>query len=151
MKEAMEEWVEEQCILIDKDIIAGSSKKIHNTLNTLTKTSQPKAEVEDAVRSLKAGTSPVVANDPSELIEHGGEAKTAAIMTLCKQIKSCSRSGPSNWSYSYRRKGNLKLCENYRTISLISHPTRVMQRIIFNRLKSKAEELLAKEQAGFRA
>ena len=49
------------------------------------------------------------------------------------------------------KKGNLKQYQNYRTISLISHPSKVMLRIILNRLKTIAEELLAEEQAGFRA
>ena len=47
-------------------------------------------------------------------------------------------------------KGNLKQCNNYRTISLISHPSKVMLKIILNRLKSAAERLLSEEQAGFR-
>ena len=35
--------------------------------------------------------------------------------------------------------------------SLISHPSKVMQKIILNRLKSQAEKIIAEEQAGFRA
>ena len=42
-------------------------------------------------------------------------------------------------------------CQNYRTISLISHPSKVMLKIILNRLKPQAEKIIAKEQAGFRA
>ncbi|KAL8577432.1 hypothetical protein ACOMHN_048067 [Nucella lapillus] len=45
--------------------------------------------------------------------------------------------------------GNLKHCQNYRTISLISHPSKVMLRVLLNRLKGKKEEILAEEQAGF--
>ena len=45
------------------------------------------------------------------------------------------------------KKGNLKRCQNYRTISLICHPSKIMLRVILNRLKAKAEELLAEEQA----
>ena len=49
------------------------------------------------------------------------------------------------------KKGNLRKCENYRTISLISHSSKAMLHVILGRLKSKAEELLSEEQAGFRA
>ena len=48
------------------------------------------------------------------------------------------------------KKGNLQQCQNYRTINLISHPSKVMLKIILNRLKPKAE-IVAEEQAGFRA
>ena len=49
------------------------------------------------------------------------------------------------------RKGNLQQCQNYFTISLISHPSKVMLKIIPNRLKPQAEKIIAEEQAGFRA
>ena len=48
------------------------------------------------------------------------------------------------------KKGNLQQCQNYRTISLISHPSKVMLKITLNRLKPQAE-IIAEEQAGFRA
>ena len=46
------------------------------------------------------------------------------------------------------KKGKLQLCQN---ISLISHPSKVMLKIILNRLQQQAEEIIAEEQAGFRA
>ena len=49
------------------------------------------------------------------------------------------------------KKGNLQLSKNYRTISLISHSSKVMLKVILNRLKTQAEEIIAEEQAGFRA
>ena len=49
------------------------------------------------------------------------------------------------------KKGNLQLCQNYRTISLISHPSKVMLKIILNRLQPQTEEVIVEEQAGFRA
>ena len=45
----------------------------------------------------------------------------------------------------------LQQCQNYCTISLISHPSKVMLRILLNRLKLQAEEIIKEEQAGFRA
>ena len=60
---------------------------------------------------------------------------------------------PTPWTLSLiitlPKKGNLQLCQNYHTISLISHPSKVMLRILLNRLKPQAE--IIKEQAGFRA
>ena len=46
------------------------------------------------------------------------------------------------------KKGNLKQGQNYHTISLISHPNKIMHSVILNQLKSLAKELLAEEQAG---
>ena len=48
------------------------------------------------------------------------------------------------------QKSNLKQYQNYCTISLISHPSKIMPKVILHRLKAKAGELLAEEQAGFR-
>ena len=49
------------------------------------------------------------------------------------------------------KKDNLQLCQNYKTISLISHPSKVMLKITLNRLQPQTEEIIAEEQAGFRA
>ena len=49
------------------------------------------------------------------------------------------------------KKGNLQLCQNYRTMSLISHSSKGMLKVILNRLKPQTEEIIAEEQAGFRA
>ena len=61
---------------------------------------------------------------------------------------------PTPWTQSLiitlPKKGNLQLFQNYRTISLISHSSKVMLKVILNRLKPKAEEIIAEDQAGFR-
>ena len=44
----------------------------------------------------------------------------------------------------------MQLCQNYRTISLISHPSKVMLKINLNTFQPQAEEINAEEQAGFR-
>ena len=49
------------------------------------------------------------------------------------------------------KKGNLQQCQNYRTSRLINHSSKVMLKITLNRLKPKAEKIIAEEQAGFRA
>ena len=56
---------------------------------------------------------------------------------------------PDDWTRSLviplPVKGNPRKCQNYRTISLISHPSKVMLKTLLNRPKNEAEE-----QAGFR-
>ena len=45
------------------------------------------------------------------------------------------------------KKGNIQKCENYRTISLISHMSKIMLKVILIRLQPIAEGLLSEEQA----
>ena len=45
----------------------------------------------------------------------------------------------------------MQQCQNYRTISPISHISKVMLKIVLNRLKPQAEKIIAEEQADFRA
>ena len=73
---------------------------------------------------------------------------------ICKRIW---RTGewPTPWTQSLiitvLKMGNLQLCQNYRTINLISHSSKVILKVILNRLKPQAEEIIAGDQAGFRA
>ena len=62
---------------------------------------------------------------------------------------------PSDWTksmiISLYKKGSKQKYENYRTISLISHISNIMLKIILNRLQHYTEEFISEEQAGFRA
>ena len=111
-------------------------------------------EVEAAVKALKMGKSASVDNIPAELVQAGREAMIDILTTICNKIWKTGE-WPTTWTQSLvitvPKKGNLQLCQNYRTISLISHPSKVMLKIILNRLQSQAEEIIAEEQAGFRA
>ena len=65
--------------------------------------------------------------------------------------KKNTTEGAKLWTHSLivtlSKKGNLQLCQNYRTISLISHPSKVMLRILLDRLKPQPEEI-TKEETG---
>ena len=54
-------------------------------------------------------------------------------------------------SHHIPQKGKLQQCQNYRMISLISHPSKFTLKVILNRLKPQEEKIIAEEQAGFRA
>lgn len=110
-------------------------------------------EVETAIKSLGKGKSAGVDNIPAELIQAGGEAMITALTNICNAIWN-SGEWPTPWTQSLiitlPKKGNLQQCQNYRTISLISHPSKVMLKVLLNRLKPQAEKIIAEEQAGFR-
>ena len=131
--------------------------------NTVLDCSQPPVEdlqpilcekVEVAVASLKKGKSPGVDNISAEFVQAGGETMIDVLTEICNRIWS-TREWPTPWTQSLiiilPKKGNLQLCQNYRTIRPISHSSKVMLKIILNRLKPQAEEIIAEEQTGFRA
>ena len=111
-------------------------------------------EVEAAVKALKMGKSAGVDNIPAKLVQAGGEAMIDILTSICNTIWKTGE-WPTTWTQSLvitlPKKGNLRLCQNYRTISIISHSSKVMLKIILNRLQPQAEEIIAEEQAGFRA
>ena len=103
---------------------------------------------------MKKGKSAGVDNIPAELVQTGGEDVITALTTICDKIWQTGE-WLTPWTQSLvitlSKKGNLQQCQNYRTISLISHPSKVMLKIILNRLKPQAEKIIVEEQAGFRA
>ena len=48
-------------------------------------------------------------------------------------------------------KGQFAAVPELQTISIISHSSKVMLKVILNRLRHQAEEIIAEKQAGFRA
>ena len=109
--------------------------------------------VEAAVKSLKKGKSAEVDNIPAELLQQGEEAMVNALLVICNKIW---RTGewPTPWTQSLvitlPKNGDLRLGQNYRTISLLGHPSKVMLKIILSRLKPEAGDIITEEQAGFR-
>ena len=110
--------------------------------------------MEAAVKALKMGKSDGVDNIPAELLQAEGEAMIDILTKICNKIWKAEE-WPTTWTQSLvitlLKKGNLQLSQNYRTISLICHPSKIMLKIILNRLQPQAEEIIAEEQAGFRA
>ena len=111
-------------------------------------------EVEAAVQSLKKGKPAGVDNILAELVQAGEEDIITALTTICNTIWQTG-GWPTLWTQALvitvPKIGNLQQCQNYRKISLISHPSKVMLKIILNSLKPQAEKITAEEQAGFRA
>ena len=111
------------------------------------------SEVEKAIKSLKLGKSPGMDNIPAELLIYGGNTVVKVFTRICNHVFRTGK-WPDDWTTSVviplPKKGDLKKCQNYRTISLISHPSKVLLKVILNRLQPQAEQILSEEQAGFR-
>ena len=110
-------------------------------------------KVQATVKPPKKGKSAGVDNIPSELFQAGGEVIIDIFVIICNKIW---RTGewPTTWTQcliiTLPKKGNLQLWQNHRTISLVSHPRKVVLRILINRHNPQAEEIIKEEQAGFR-
>ena len=112
-----------------------------------------KYEVINAIKSLKDRKSPGNDNISSELLKHGVDAIVNVFTELCQKSWSMKK-WPAQWTQSLvipiPKKGNLRKCENYRTLIPISHSSKILLRIILNRLNPQVERILSDEQAGFR-
>ena len=109
-------------------------------------------EVDAAVKTLKKGKSAGMDNILEKMVQAGGE-DMISVLLICNKIWQTGE-WSTQWTQSLvitlPKKGNLQLCQNYRTISLISHPSKVMLKILLNRLQPEAEKIIAEEQASFR-
>ena len=105
-------------------------------------------EVAAAVKALKMGKSADVDNKPAELVQVGGEAMIDILTSICNKVWKRGK-WPTTWTQSLLitlpKKGNLQLCQNYRTISIISHPSKVLLKVILNRLQPQSKEIIAEE------
>ena len=149
-KDVLERW-REYC----RDMYEDTSKNPH-MITTEIEEKEPEPmldEVRLAIKSLKRGKSPGCDDIPAELIQAGGEASVRVYHKLCTKIWNSS-SWPKEWKRSLfipiPKKGNLKLCTNYRTIALISHASKILLRIIMKRMEQKLEDEIHETQAGFR-
>ena len=74
-------------------------------------------EVEAAVKALKMGKSAAMDNIPAELVQAGGEATIDILTASATRFGRQENGRPHGQSLVIKipKKGNLKLCQNYRT------------------------------------
>ena len=111
-------------------------------------------EVMEAVNALCDRKSPGNDGIHPELLKRGGEG---LLQRLLEIITESWRKGkvPQDWKdaqlVTIFKKGDRRVCGNYRGISLLSIPGKVFARILLNRLTQHAEKFLPEAQCGFRA
>ena len=86
------------------------------------------------------------------MIKASGDNGINAYHQLCIKIWHTGK-WPLEWKRAVfiplPKKGDLKECSNHCTISLISHASKILLKIIQKRLESKLEEEVSATQAGF--
>ena len=112
-----------------------------------------RSEVELAVKQLKTGKATGFDDISAEMIKVSGDL---GISLLHKLIVKIWQTGewPEEWGRAVLipipKKGDLQQCSNYRTISLISHASKVMLPIIIKRIERKLEAEINMIKWGFR-
>ena len=110
-------------------------------------------EVERAFKSMKVGKAVGPDEVSAELLKLGGETVTRALHKIIVKVWETGK-WPVDWCMStfipLFKKGDPSVCANYRTISLISHASKTLLKVILERMRAKVESEVAEEQAGFR-
>ena len=90
---------------------------------------------------------------PVELFHIQKDDAVKALHSICQQIWKTLQ-WPQDWKRSIfipiPKKGNAKECSNYHTIALISHASKVMLKILQDRLQQYVNRELPDIQVGFR-
>ena len=110
-------------------------------------------EVYAAIQEMKNGKAVGVDDVPAEILKILDGVALEKLVELCKQIYETG-----DWPEDFTRiamipipkKANAVECADHRTISLISHASKIVLKILTRRLESKTQEFISKTQFGFR-
>ena len=111
------------------------------------------SEVKEAVRRLPNNKAVGHHNLPAELLKTGNEELLKILCQLCNQILKTGK-WPTDWRKSLfitlpKVTGTAE-CDEHRSISLISHTSKSLLRVLLKRSEQTAEEQFSEHQAGFR-
>lgn len=111
-----------------------------------------RSEIEAAIRKLKNNKAPGPDRITAEVLKGLGPNGITCLHNLCNKIWQTG-DWPSDWVHSsilpLHKKGSVRNCNNYRTIALISHASKILLYIINARLRSYLDWQIPQEQAGF--
>jgi Reverse transcriptase (RNA-dependent DNA polymerase) len=112
-----------------------------------------KEEIYEAIKCMKKGKAAGIDDVPAEFLKMLEGETLNKLVELCMKVYS-NGVWPDDFTKSVMipipKKANAVECSDYRTISLISHASKILLKIINNRIQSKADMVLSKTQFGFR-
>ena len=112
-----------------------------------------KEEIAKVIQKLKNGKAPGPDGIPAEILKADLNTSTQMLYEIFEKIWE-EETIPEDWKEGYLvkvpKKGDLANCNNYRGITMLSVPGKILSRIILQRLIAALEEILRDQQMGFR-
>jgi hypothetical protein len=112
-----------------------------------------KEEIVHAIKTLKSGKAPGHDQLNAELLKADPATSAKRLHPIFRSIWE-EENIPEDWRkgsiVKIPKKGNLAECGNWRGITLLSIPSKVMCKIIIQRIEPALDKILRKEQCGFR-
>lgn len=112
-----------------------------------------RSEFDAAMNDLKNNKAPGIDGLQAEMLKNAGEeAKDRLFKLICRiyETGNLPKDFKRNIILTIPKKSGADKCENYRTISLTSHASKILTRIVQRRMEHRAEENLDEDQFGFR-
>ena len=110
-------------------------------------------EIRKAIQALKNGRAVGIDSVPAEALTVDIGTSTEILYRLFENIWE-EEEIPRDWKegllIKLPKKGDLRVCTNYRGITLLSIPGKVLNRILLERMKAAVDNRLRDQQAGFR-
>ncbi|XP_078352308.1 uncharacterized protein LOC144637002 [Oculina patagonica] len=113
----------------------------------------PETEVKRAIKSTKNGKAAGLDNVVAELLKTDLDERTKELTKLFNKVKE-KGVVPKSWNrgliVKLPKKGDLRECTNWRGITLLPVISKIFGRVLISRIKNGVDNILRKEQAGFR-
>src|SRR4029077_820392 len=110
-------------------------------------------EIEAAIKELKRGKAVGVDDIPAEFLQLLDERALKELHELCKRIYDTGI-WPKDLTkvvmIPILKKSNAVECADYRTISLISHASKILLKTLTKRLEGQTKMIIGRTQFGFR-
>jgi len=111
------------------------------------------SEIEQAIKDLKSGKAEGEDGIPAEMLKALDSEASRLLHWLCKAMYVMGE-WPNDFLIStivpLQKKPNAQRCEDHRTISLIAHASKILLRVVNNRLRAATEAYIGIDQFGFR-
>src|SRR5580658_4821605 len=101
----------------------------------------------EAVKEMKRNKAVGVDGIPGEFLKALGEKGTKELVEMCKKMYE---EGVWHEDFTSVVMIPIQNCEDHRTISLISHASKILLKILTKRIEAKAKGFIGQNQFGFR-